>query len=293
MQLIQRASALTCAGTAAAALLLAAAPASAGGTGGPVVSTDDVAGVVTDVQNPGSPGVGGTRPAGGSSGGSGGSGGTSGPTCTYTQVIGGAEEYAYQEPGRVVGEDGYYVQARCSDGTSRVYWQPTGTGGPGPVLPSPGELAERARNRLQLPNPQVGFSPDPATHPYQLVNVPTWWWTENWTTRTQRTAAGPVFAEVTATPVVSTFDGGDGSAAATCDRPGVVWRKGLSEDTPGTCRFTYKRSATGLTATISTTWRVTWVGSGGTGGTLDPITTSTTQALTVYERQAVVTYGRG
>ena len=35
------------------------------------------------------------------------------------------------------------------------------------------------------------------------------------------------------------------------------------------------------------TWRVTWVGSGGTGGELPLMTTETDIPLTVYERQAI------
>lgn len=272
-------------GLSSATLYFAAGAASAGPA--PVVVGDDVGGVDTTVVNPGAPGSGGTQPVGGSSS------GRSGPTCTYTLVIGNAEEYAYEEPGMISGIDGNYYQRQCSDGTSIVYWQPIGTAVPGPVLPTPGELAQRAVNRLQLPKPQVGFSPDPATHPYQLVNLPTWWWTTNWAPLQQRTAAGPVFAEVTATPVQSTFDGGDGSEPAACDRAGLVWRSGLAEDDPRACLFTYRHSATDITSTVSTTWRVTWVGSGGSGGRLPDITTSSTQPLTVYERQTVNTYGRG
>ena len=34
---------------------------------------------------------------------------------------------------------------------------------------------------------------------------------------------------------------------------------------------------------------MTWVGSGGSGGTLEPMTMTTTQAVPVYERHAIVT----
>jgi len=164
------------------------------------------------------------------------------------------------------------------------------------VLPpqvTPDQLAQRALNQLQLPDPQVDLSPNPDIVAYQLVNLPTWWAVENWAPQTQRTQVGPVFAEVTATPVSTRFDGGDGSAPVTCNRRGVKWRSGLPEELPQACRFTYQRANEQVTATISMTWRVTWVGSGGTGGTLPPLTTSSDQPLTVYERQAVVTSGRG
>jgi hypothetical protein len=176
-------------------------------------------------------------------------------------------------------------------GTGQVIYRAPGS--PPPVQVTPAQLAQRAASTLQLPDPQVDLSPSPDIVAYQLVNLPTWWAGENWAPQTQRTQLGPVWAEVTATPVSTRFDGGDGSAPVTCNRRGVKWRSGLPEELPQACRFTYQRANEQVTATISVTWRVTWVGSGGTGGTLPVQTTSSDQPLTVYERQAVVTSGRG
>ncbi len=191
-----------------------------------------------------------------------------------------------------------FVDPQCDAGpvpanTGPVIPPAPGSPPPPPVQVTPAQLAQQAVGELQLPDPQVDLSPSPDIVAYQLVNLPTWWVVENWAPRTQRTQLGPVFAEVTATPVSTRFDGGDGSAPVTCNRAGVKWRSGLPEELPQACRFTYQRSNEQVTATISMTWRVTWVGSGGTGGTLPPLTTSSDQPLTVYERQAVVTYGRG
>lgn len=251
--------------------LAMASPASANGPGGVDVTENIPGRVDTTVEIPGEPGSngdgGGARPAGG------------GPTITCTIEEGGAFGSTY-------------LVRVCSDATQTIYVPPT-PGTPGTPSLTPVELAQSASNRLTLPRPAVGFSPDPASHPYQLVNLPVWWWTLNWAPLSQRTAVGGVFAEVTATPVQSAFDGGDGSEPMPCDRAGQVWHSGLAEDSPKACRFTYRHSGTGLTATITTTWRVTWVGSGGSGGRLPDITTSTSQQLTVYERQAVNTYGRG
>jgi hypothetical protein len=45
--------------------------------------------------------------------------------------------------------------------------------------------------------------------------------------------------------------------------------------------------------TVTTTWSVSWVGSGGAAGTLPVISRSRTFPLRVAERQAVVTGGSG
>jgi hypothetical protein len=48
-----------------------------------------------------------------------------------------------------------------------------------------------------------------------------------------------------------------------------------------------------FTVTVTTTWRVTWVGAGGSGGALAPLSTSTTFPLAVAQRQTVSTSGSG
>lgn len=244
--------------------------------------------VSTEVGQGGSPGrsKGGTKLVGGGSGGGGGGAEVPDP-CRYTRLP------ESDDPGPPAKEA--YVRTCMSsevNGTLPEIVMLLEAG----VLPpqvTPEQLAQRALNALQLPDPQVDLSPSPDIVAYQLVNLPTWWAVENWAPQTQRTQLGPVFAEVTATPVSTRFDGGDGSAPVTCNRRGVKWRSGLPEELPQACRFTYQRANEQVAATISMTWRVTWVGSGGTGGTLPPQTTSSKQPLTVYERQAVVTSGRG
>jgi hypothetical protein len=44
---------------------------------------------------------------------------------------------------------------------------------------------------------------------------------------------------------------------------------------------------------VSVIWEISWVGSGGAGGTLPSMTTSSTVPIGVIERQAIVTGGRG
>jgi hypothetical protein len=188
----------------------------------------------------------------------------------------------------------------CDDGSAghvavRVGADPAAAADTGPTvaLITPGELAQQAFNSLQLPAPGVRLSPDSGPGRYQLVGFPTWWWVENFEPVSQRTAAGAVWAQVTATPLYSTFNGGEGQAPVRCDGPGLPWRQGLPERSPGVCSYSYQRPAETVTATVTVTWQVTWVGSGDTAGELPLVRMSTAQPLTVYERQAVVTSGHG
>ena len=188
----------------------------------------------------------------------------------------------------------------CDDGTAGHVVVPAGgrpavAAGSGSAAPliTPGDLAQQALNTLELPSPDVRLSPDSGAGRYQLVGFPTWWWVENFQPLSQRTSAGAVWATVTATPLYSTFDGGEGREPQLCNGPGVRWRAGLPEHTPGACTYIYERAAERVTATVTVTWRVTWVGSGDTAGELPLLRQSTSEPLTVYERQAVVTSGRG
>lgn len=196
--------------------------------------------------------------------------------------------------GEAAGGDGSYVMRDCtpSGGGRVIMWIPNGAA-PGPAgVPTviPDVLAQEARNLLRLPLPAVGVSPDGANENPALVNLPTWWWVANAGVLTQRTAVGPVWAEVTAEPVSSAWVAGDGGRSD-CAGLGIAWRPGSSESQPGSCRHTYSEANAEEQAQIQVTWRVTWVGSGGSGGTLTPMTMTMTQAVPVYERQAIVTGG--
>ena len=65
-----------------------------------------------------------------------------------------------------------------------------------------------------------------------------------------------VWAQVTATPLYSTFDGGNGDQPVLCDGPGLPWRHGLPENPPGACAYSYQRPAEALTATVTSVTRL-------------------------------------
>jgi hypothetical protein len=184
-----------------------------------------------------------------------------------------------------------------------------GTGGgwiwrassPQPVAAVPAQLAQQAFATLTLPKPVPPTSPSgarlPDGRPYTVVQVPTWYWTTpaSYVAKTARAAAGPVWAQVTVTPVALTFAPGDTGSTASCAGPGKVWtaQTGPWAHSPAGCDYEYPQSTYGypggqLTATYGIIWRATWTGSGGTGGGFPDVTTTATTRFAVAEAQAVI-----
>jgi hypothetical protein len=181
---------------------------------------------------------------------------------------------------------------------------PAGQKGAARLLVTPGALAQRAANELHLPTPVVGRNPTTQA----LVNLPEWFWIprNQWHPLTQRTAAGGVWAVVTARPVSTSWNPGNGSQPVTCWGPGTPYDTSVPvSDQTTTCSYTYPRSSadqpqTGpnpndrfFTVTVTTKWSVSWVGAGGAGGALPVIARTTTFPLAVAQRETVVTSGSG
>jgi hypothetical protein len=122
----------------------------------------------------------------------------------------------------------------------------------------------------------------PATAPPRgtdgLVGLPEWVWVPagEWHMRSVTVTAGPVWATVTAAPVSLTFQPGAGLSSVTCAGPGTAYDRDKPAAQQHTnCSYTYLQPSAGLPgnvyrASVTVTWRVTWTGSGGTGGVLDP-----------------------
>ena len=245
------------------------------------------------------PGSAGTNRAG-SAGEFVGSTGDAPPPCTYEQlspeqaIVAGLWAPDGGGAGNLAQSGGSYYQRDCSaSGGGRVIvWIPEGAPGAVPAgvpVVTPAELALEARNRLQLPTPEFGVSPDGLHDNPALVNLPTWWWITNAeASLSQRTQAGPVWAEVTADPYATSWVASDGQRED-CPGLGIAWQSWMTETQFGSCRFTYTHASEAETATVETVWKVTWVGSGGTSGQLDPIRVGTEHTLPVYERQAILT----
>lgn len=222
-------------------------------------------------------------------------------TCRWMVV----SQWSHDSLIRLSGSSGTWYDVACSDGTSTLgVYVPPGAVNVPPAVVSAGALAQSAVNRLQLPQPQAGRSPVGQA----LVGLPTWFWIDpaQWRGLQQRTVAGPVWAEVVATPVSATWDPGDGSPLLSCAGPGTPYDRNRPEAGQSTdCAYTYPRSSaqqpqTGpsvndrfFTVTVATTWQVSWTGSGGSGGTLPVLTRSHSFPLAVAQRQTVVTSGSG
>jgi hypothetical protein len=188
-----------------------------------------------------------------------------------------------------------WYQQSCPGGYLSLIAVPTGSRPANGPVGSPEDLAIWARNHMQLPRPAVSFNPrvPSSVGSATVVGLPTWWWVTNWSERTQFTEAGPVWVNVTASPVRLLLQPGDGQRA-TCDGPGLPWSAHVSETDPRACTYRYEHSSAGepgrrYTATLTTVWRVTWTGSGGAGGTLPDLTLSSPVPVPVLEVQTVIT----
>jgi hypothetical protein len=173
---------------------------------------------------------------------------------------------------------------------------PLGIPGGGPGVPPPGVLGQIARRLLVLPGPVIRSSPAPGD--LQLVHLPVWLWVNRavWAPRSKTAAVPGEQVTATAVPVSVTWHMGDGSAV-TCRGPGTQYSRRYSPASASPdCGHTYGRSSAGqprgayrVAATI--TWDVTWHATGGAGGTLPPLFSTSAAAFRVAESQAVNTAG--
>ena len=197
------------------------------------------------------------------------------------------------------GQGAIYAESCVAFNRFSFVWQPSSPAG----LPknSPVQLAQQAFATLTLPKPVPPSSPSgarlPDGRPYTVVQVPTWFWTTpaSYQAKTARAAVGPVWAQVTVTPVALTFDPGDTGSTVSCAGPGKVWtpQAGQWAHSPDGCDYAYPQSTYGypgglLTATYGIVWRASWTGSGGTGGNFPDVTTTAASRFAVAEAQAVI-----
>ena len=224
--------------------------------------------------------------------------------CTWTENPKHLEdEYrdllGWGEPG------GHWYDIRCTDGSVylSVYVPPAANNAPPPQALA-ASLAQREANRLPLPDPAIRHNPSGDA----LVNLSTWWWVDpqQWRPLSQRTSIGPVWARVTARPVKSVWDAGDGTAPLTCRGGGTPYDSKRSADSQASdCSHVYKHSSANqpqagsdpndrfFTVTVTVYWRVRFVGAAGAAGALPVMTRTSRFPLRVDERQTVVTGGSG
>ncbi|WP_445528254.1 hypothetical protein [Streptomyces cyslabdanicus] len=180
------------------------------------------------------------------------------------------------------------------------FWVENGTAPAVPNAVTPQVLAELAYKRILLPDTDVTLAPQNVTK----VNLPTWAWLDSSTfkpvqvTASLNVAGLNIQATTTATPVSLNLHPGtqdaetypaSGECIISADGSiGEPYSRGRADETPP-CGIRYLRSSGDgtfqLRATV--TWKVSWTGTGGTGGDLPDGAFGKNQAVTVQEIQAV------
>ena len=194
-------------------------------------------------------------------------------------------------------------QRVCNGVAGEYQWSaPAQSGQPAVVLPTPAELAQEAYSQVRLPLPTPEHSPDLMLADGRravLVGEHTWLWTDpaRFRPQSRRVQVGPVWAQVTATPIGLTFEPGDGATPIVCSGPGTPFVSGryAAHAASPTCDYQYSRSSTGaaggvVSAEYGITWRVRWTGAAGVvpaGGQLPDMTSRAASSFAVAEAQAL------
>jgi hypothetical protein len=169
-----------------------------------------------------------------------------------------------------------------------------------PAIVTAASLAEQAYKRIVLPHPSGHRSPSEAQsyngYPFTYVGLWTYFWTDpaTWKPLTATASAAGLNATVTATPSSLSFDPGDGSGSQSCPGPGRPWLESDGDSAPsnGACAYQYSR-VTGpgydhpITSTQTISWRITWTGTGNSGGEIPGLSTSTSGQLNVLQIKTV------
>lgn len=233
-----------------------------------------------------------------------GTGSDNGPsvTCTYVKDLLGP--FLPTVPPIHQGDSfaGTYYFRTCSDGTASLVWVPIAKAGSaaaaapaGVAVVTSGQLAREAFDRLTLTRPTVHRSPVETNNyqgdPFTWAHISTWFWTNagDYRPMTHTVSVGPVSATVVARPVGLLFDPGDGGDVVRCPGPGRAWTEADGNDAPNSgCGYRYDHVTDGaVTSRLGILWRVTWTGTGGTGGTLPAMETTTDAPLRVLQIQVV------
>ncbi|MEW2522139.1 hypothetical protein [Actinacidiphila alni] len=187
------------------------------------------------------------------------------------------------------------------DCTEPYFWVDTGDAPPANIKNAltPDVLAQLAYAHIRVPDTDITLNPAGG----QTVNLPTWAWLDKATFKPVSVTATAnllgISATVTAKPVglhiePGTSDADVYPASGNCPinadgSVGTPYPKGSDLKTPP-CGVIYRRATQAgnsyaLKATV--TWKISWTGSGGTGGDLPDGTFGHTTAVTVQEIQSI------
>jgi hypothetical protein len=225
-----------------------------------------------------------------------GGGGTSPDACSWITLA--EAESQFLVSAAVVAEykapPGYiYLVQNCPDQWFGVQILLFADGGKLTTL----DLAEQAYAKLSPPALAVGTAPPSGQD--GLVGLPEWFWIDaaDYLTLSRTVSLAGLSATVTAKPGQLVINPGDGQASFTCPGPGTQYNPAESAASQQSdCTFLYTQPSVGLpgnefTVTVSVTWTATWTGTGGTGGTLAPITRTTTIQVPIAQAETVFSGG--
>ena len=209
--------------------------------------------------------------------------------CRYrdlTAAGGAGFELGYDPMSTPVLASGRSYLLRCTDADgATVYedlitWDPADPLG---ALVADERAAQQALAGIDLPAPVIVTSPPVGVD--HLVGLATWFAGPVGPPLQATATIGATSSTVTATPVHTAWDSGDGGSV---ECPAGV----SSEPHPG-CAHVYERGSADqpegtFLVTATTTWEVTWTSTAGGSGDLGALTTTASVPVRVVEVQAVV-----
>ena len=155
-----------------------------------------------------------------------------------------------------------------------------------------------AKVKEQLAKPSIGSAPGTDQG---IVNVGMWLWTDpaeytaHSITAWVPTLTGIAWSTTSARPVRLVYSSGepDGQPLV-CQGPGRKWEPGFGDELASDCMYTYRHSSEitasdTFVARLSIVWSITSTSNVGPGANIGEYTTSTDQAITIKEIQAVIT----
>ena len=191
-------------------------------------------------------------------------------------------------------QSGVAITARTQGspgGTSITIW----LNDPPAALPSPGQLAQEALERMDLQPIQIGIVPEPSPDKLGLVGMPVWMWVDNPTGNTfgpitESATAGSVTVTATARVDSIDWDMGDGSVPVHCTSPGTAYEDSYGKQDSPDCGHRYTKTSAdqpnnAYTVTATANWVVNWTG-GGQSGTIELSHVSSTR-IQVGEAQVL------
>lgn len=279
----------------AAAVLLAAVGQAAHADLQPPQCSDDTDSCEVGVEDPGIPG--GSDGNEGSDGGGGAGGNSDGgeagadegglSNCTSSIVDTNADSHPLAGPRPAGGPYVLVVETcRTPSGSTVQTGEWLEQGADGQVQIRPEVLAQRAVDRLRLPQPVLNTSPESM----QLVHLPVWLAvTEaSWAQQSASASVPGMTVTATATPVSASWSMGNGDSKE-CTVPGTVWTpaEGETEASPD-CGYVYEQaSEADLHVSVTVVWQVRWAG-GGASDSMPDMTTSAQTTWPVIESQSLV-----